>query len=179
MPQHVTNRRNFIGTAAVAAVATPALTTQAIARRPADTTFNYEIQRTDAEWRAMLTEEEYYILRQGATEERFISDLVTEERPGTYYCKGSDLAIYESDQKVVLPIGWVFFKHSIENSVLMGIDTLPAQYDDAGMVQGEQKQMVEVHCRASGNHLGHIVSIKGEVLHCINGTALNFVPAEA
>jgi peptide-methionine (R)-S-oxide reductase len=122
--------------------------------------FRYEVRRTEAEWRAKLTEDELKILREGGTEPRNSSPLATETRNGTYACKGCDLPTYSSSQKVILPQGWVFFSHSYENAVLTGIDN----------------GQIEAHCRRCGSHLGHILYVQSMIVHCINGSALNFTP---
>ncbi len=122
--------------------------------------FRYEVQRSDEDWRARLTEDEYTVLREGGTEPRNSSPLATETRNGTYACKGCELPIYSSSQKIILPQGWVFFRHSYENAVLTGIDS----------------GQIEAHCRRCGSHLGHILSVQKQIVHCINGSALNFTP---
>lgn len=175
-----TNRRNFLSTAAVAALAAPALVTPAAARRPSDNTFDYEVKRSEEEWRALLSEEEYDIMREGGTEGRFTSPLSAETAPGDYNCKGCDLKLYDSEHKVLHTIGWAFWHHSEENAVLTGIDTKPAAYGGSGSEEmSAENQIMEVHCRRCGSHLGHMVNIKGKVTHCINGKALNYIPRNA
>ncbi|MEO9970997.1 MAG: peptide-methionine (R)-S-oxide reductase [Hyphomonadaceae bacterium] len=120
--------------------------------------FSFEVQRTEEAWRARLTDSEYTILREGGTEPRHSSPLATATGKGTYLCKGCDLPIYLSAQKIILPKGWAFFTHSIENSVLTGIDN----------------GAIEAHCRRCGSHLGHVLYVEGQILHCINGSALVF-----
>ncbi len=174
------SRRTFLVGAGLAATTTPLMTTSLAAQRAADDTFPYEVQRTEEEWRAMLSEDEYSIMREGGTEPRFTSDLWNEERAGTYHCKGCDLKIYDSEWKVILPIGWVFWFHSEPNSVLTGIDIIPADMSEASEdMPAEDQVALEVHCRRCGSHLGHIFSIEEEVTHCINGSALNFTPSAA
>jgi len=70
------------------------------------------------------------------------------------------LPIYSSSQKVVLSRGWAFFYHSYENATLTGID----------------RGQIEAHCRRCGSHLGHILYVESDILHCINGSALEFTP---
>lgn len=123
--------------------------------------FAYEIQYSDAEWRERLTPAEYQVLRKGGTEPRNSHRYTQTSAEGTYHCKGCALPIYPSTHKINLDIGWVFFHHAMPDSVLTGID----------------KDQIEAHCRRCGSHLGHILAVEGEVLHCINGTALEFIPA--
>ena len=145
---------------------------------PGNDSFAYEIQRTENEWRSLLTEDEYTIMRLGHTEPRQSSEHWDRpaEEAGIYACKGCGLPIYDAKWKKVLDIGWVFFTHSEPNSVLTAIEWP----DGAGMMD-EFKSLtaIEVHCRRCGSHLGHIVSIKNEVLHCINGASMTFTPASA
>jgi len=143
--------------------AAPAPTAPTDVKPPATTAsgFGYEIVRTEDQWRAQLSTSEYGILRDGGTEPRHSSPLTTETANGTYACKGCGLPVYSSAQKTNLNIGWVFFRHSYENSTLTGIDN----------------GAIEAHCRRCGSHLGHILYVESEILHCINGAALEFTPA--
>lgn len=126
---------------------------------PSSTTgYTYAVQRSDEDWRTRLTPAEYDILRQGGTEPRNSHPYSRSTGEGLYHCKGCGLPIYASTEKVILDIGWVFFRHSLRDSVLLGID----------------EGRIEAHCRRCGGHLGHILYVESEVLHCINGTALDF-----
>jgi peptide-methionine (R)-S-oxide reductase len=127
-------------------------------RSTSGTDFVYEIQYSDEEWRSRLTPAEYQILREGATEPRHSHRFTQTTDVGVYHCQGCDLPIYASSQKVILDIGWVFFRHSLPDSVLLGVDGVA----------------IEAHCRRCAGHLGHVLYVETEVLHCINGTALNF-----
>lgn len=174
---HRTSRRAFLGTAAATAIATP-FAASAQAEAPSGEEMVYEVTRTEAEWRERLTDFEYSILREFSTEPRFISDLWQEERPGHYQCRGCDLTLYDSNQKTVRLIGWVFYYHARPDSVLLGIDEWPAEMSESEEL-GEPRQVTEVHCRRCGSHLGHLLQVQGDMLHCINGTALAFVPDDA
>lgn len=123
--------------------------------------FSYEIERSDADWRARLTPAEYAILREGGTEQPNSHRYTQKSDDGAYHCRGCALPIYSSAQKVNLDIGWVFFRHAIPKSILTDID------------QGR----IEAHCRRCGGHLGHILYVETQILHCINGIALKFMPA--
>lgn len=138
--------------------------------------FTYEITRTDAEWRAHLSEEEYHILREGGTELPETSDLWDVFDNGTYSCRGCDLPLFASGWKRDVNLGWNFFRHSEPNAVLTGIDTPVAAY---GQAMGGGETMIEVHCRRCGSHLGHLLRIRRDTLHCINGKALIFRPQPA
>ncbi|GAB5448646.1 peptide-methionine (R)-S-oxide reductase [Gymnodinialimonas sp.] len=171
---HTTSRRAFLGSAAVAALGVTqfARTAEAQAIITSDN-YTYEIQRTEAEWRAMLTDEEYRILREVGTEARFSSELWEEERDGTYFCRGCDLPVYDNTYKEVLFVGWVFFDHSFVNATMTGIDILPAEYGGTEEM-ATTPALMETHCRRCGSHLGHILTVEGKTRHCINGAALRF-----
>ena len=153
------------------------MASQARADDNADVEFVFEITRTEAEWRARLSAWEYRILREGGTEPHFSSALWNEERPGQYSCRGCDLPLYNSEHKTIRQIGWVFYFHAIPNSVLLGMDESPAQYGSADQMADSPQILIEAHCRRCGSHLGHILNVQGDVLHCINGAALAFAPA--
>lgn len=175
--KHAPSRRAFLGTAAAGTIAAP-FTANAHTAEPGSEDMTYEVMRTEAEWRAALSGEEYNILREHGTEARFSSPLWEEEAPGHYHCKGCDLTLYQSDQKTVRFIGWVFYFHAMPNSVLLDIDEWPAQMSDAEEM-GEPRQVTEVHCRRCGSHFGHLLQVQGDMLHCINGAALTFSPDTA
>ena len=143
---------------------------------PESDPFTFEITRTEEEWRALLDDESYVILRGGQTELPASSDLWTETRPGTYGCGGCNLHVYSSQWRVPLDKGGVFFAHSEPNTVLTGIDSPQEAY---GMDPNAPGNMIEVHCRRCGSHLGHILLVEGEALHCINGRSLTFEPRDA
>jgi len=131
----------------------------------------YEIGYTEEEWKSRLSEEEFRIMRKGGTEHKKTSPLWKEVRAGAYNCKGCDLGVYDSDYKVPLNKGWVFFSHSEPDSVLTGIDPI----DNYGW-RAKKKKIIEAHCRRCGSHLGHILYVEKKIVHCINGAALTFTP---
>lgn len=157
--------------------------------------FQFEITRTEDEWRAMLTEDEYKILRQGGTEPPKSHPLWDSAEAGVYSCKGCDLPVYDARWKVVVDIGFLFYRHSEPRSVMTSIDrSVYAQFGggaaDMGPVvpEGVSEEdlraidnllLIEVHCRRCASHLGHLVIAQGKLLHCINGLAMNFTPETA
>ncbi len=167
------NRRGFLGATALTALGTATATKSFASPEPAaagSEDFIYEVVRTEEEWRARLTEDEYSVMREAKTEAKFSSPFVEETRDGIYCCKGCDLTLYESLWKVPLDIGWVFFRHSMPNAVLTDTDGNP--YEDG--MDLRNIVLMEAHCRRCGSHLGHIVNPSGELVHCINGSALTF-----
>lgn len=132
--------------------------------------FDYEVTRTEAEWRARLGAD-YAILREGHTEIPMSSDIWAESREGRYDCRGCGLTQYRWDTKVNVPKGWLFFVASEPNAQLMSQDSSAVMSVDQNILNIE----IEVHCRRCGSHMGHILLVEEQVLHCINGASLEFV----
>ena len=172
--EHSFNRRTILtGTALLASAGLFARTASADVV-PGEDGFGYEITRSDQEWRTLLSEAEYEILRKGGTETPKSSPLWDETREGQYTCKGCDLPVYASEHKIVLDKGWLFYRVSVPNALLMSIDGPPEAMSDMLL---SRFLSIEVHCRRCGSHMGHVLPVEGQVLHCINGSSLNFTPA--
>lgn len=128
----------------------------------------FEIVRTEAEWRDLLSDVEYRVMREEATEKAGSSPLNKETRAGVYHCRGCDLALYSSDTKYDSGTGWPSFWDSLTGT----IETKP-----------DRKLFVtrtEVHCRRCGSHLGHIFDDGPQPTgkrHCLNGVSLVFRPS--
>lgn len=169
---HQIERRDLLaGLVTIAGAGTLGSTAQAAVPAGRDP-FDYEITRTDADWRAMLGDD-FPILREGKTEKQRSSPLWAEARAGTYDCRGCGLHQYSSFTKVNLLKGWVFFTGSEPNSQMMSKDGI------AEMAENPQAQdvTIETHCRRCGSHMGHILLVEGQILHCINGASLTFHPS--
>ncbi len=182
MPPTNPQRRAFLKTATAisATAAFGSAATYASANPSAGSPgFEYEVTRSLPEWIRHLTQAEFEVMRLSQTEQPKSSPLWEETREGTYFCKGCELPLYENTFKEVLDIGWVFFRHSLTNAILTGIDDGPRPGAEDNMIPEGQNAVMEVHCRRCGSHLGHLVSINGRPMHCINGIALRFEPAEA
>ncbi|MEO5767568.1 MAG: peptide-methionine (R)-S-oxide reductase MsrB, partial [Polyangia bacterium] len=104
-----------------------------------------KIQRTDAEWRKLLTAEQYHVLREHGTERAFTGAYADRHGPGTYVCAGCGLELFGSDEKYDSGSGWPSFYAPL-NPTSVETDTDTAH----GMVR------TEVHCARCGGHLGHV-----------------------
>ena len=129
-----------------------------------------KIERTEQEWRSLLSPEQFAILRKEATEHPFTSPLNNEKRVGTFHCAGCDLPLYRSETKFDSGTGWPSFYEAIKDTVATRTDYklfLPR---------------TEVHCARCGGHQGHIFNDGPQPTgnrHCINGIALNFKADDA
>ncbi|HTR17362.1 MAG TPA: peptide-methionine (R)-S-oxide reductase MsrB [Acetobacteraceae bacterium] len=129
---------------------------------------SFEVTRSDAEWRRLLTPVQYDILRRQGTEPPWSSPLDHEVRKGTYYCAGCQLALFNSDAKFDSGTGWPSFWQPLPGAV--------ATVEDDSLLM----RRTEVHCRRCGGHLGHVFTDGPPptgLRYCMNGAALEFRPA--
>ena len=84
---------------------------------PAHAAEKFEIEKTDAEWRAQLTPQQYEILRNQGTERPGSSPLLKEHRKGTFACAGCDLPLFSSETKYESGTGWPSFYKPLDNAI--------------------------------------------------------------
>lgn len=127
-----------------------------------------KLERTDAEWKKLLTDEQFRVLRRAGTERAFTSPLNAEKRRGTYHCVACDLPLFLSETKYESGTGWPSF-----------FDTLPDAFEfktDYLLIYPR----TEYHCARCGGHHGHVFNDGPPPTgkrFCNNGVCLKFIPA--
>ena len=124
-------------------------------------------QKTETDWKATLTPDEFHVLREHGTEHRGSSPLLQEKRGGTFTCAGCGQPLFASDTKYESGTGWPSFFRPIEGAIATTTDR------SYGMTR------IEVNCASCGGHLGHVFPDgpppTGE-RYCMNGVAMRFEP---
>ncbi|MEZ0066962.1 peptide-methionine (R)-S-oxide reductase [Streptacidiphilus sp. MAP12-20] len=132
----------------------------------------YDIEKTDAEWRAELTPEEYAVLRKAGTERPFVGEYTDTKTVGVYSCRACGSELFSSETKFDSHCGWPsYFAPLAEDRVQYITD------ESHGM------RRVEVRCATCGSHLGHVFEGEGystptDQRYCINSISLKLKPAE-
>ncbi len=130
-----------------------------------------KITKTDAEWRAELTPEQYRVLREHGTERPFTSPINDEKRPGMFVCAGCGKELFASATKFDSGCGWPSFYAPASQEAV-------AEKEDRSLFM----QRTEVLCEDCGGHLGHVFDDGPNptgLRYCINGAALKFNPGKA
>ena len=128
----------------------------------------FEITKSKREWKQILTDLEYKVMRKEGTERAYTSPLDKLFDKGIYHCKGCDLPLYSSDHKYNSGTGWPSFWKALPGAI--------------GTKTDKKFFMVrtECHCSRCGSHLGHIFDDGPQPTgkrHCINGVSLRFKKA--
>jgi peptide-methionine (R)-S-oxide reductase len=127
----------------------------------------FPVTHSDAEWRRILTPDQYDVMRGHGTEAPGSCALLHEKRSGTFSCAGCGQPLFESRLKFESGTGWPSFNDPVEGAVETSVDR------SHGMVR------TEVHCANCGSHLGHVFPDGPPPTYqrfCINGIAMNFSP---
>ena len=130
-----------------------------------------KVEKTDAEWRALLTPEQFHVMREKGTERAFAGALTDNHADGMYHCGACNAPLFTSDTKFESGSGWPSFYQPVSNSAV-------ELHEDRtyGM------KRVEVTCATCGAHLGHVFpdgpKPTGERF-CMNSISRAFEPKKA
>lgn len=129
-----------------------------------------KVQKTDAQWRAQLSPEEYHVLRQAGTERPYSGEYVDTKTEGVYSCRACGAELFRSDTKFESHCGWPsFYQPSGSDAVELITD------------RGLGMARTEVRCRRCDSHLGHVFEGEGyptptDQRYCINSVSVRLEP---
>ncbi|OKH33941.1 peptide-methionine (R)-S-oxide reductase [[Phormidium ambiguum] IAM M-71] len=129
----------------------------------------FEVKKTEQEWREILTPEQFNVLRKHGTERAGTSPLDKVYDKGTFVCAGCELPLFTSDTKFNSGTGWPSFFAPLDEAIETTVD------------RSFFMTRTEVHCRRCGGHLGHVFNDGPKptgLRYCMNGVALKFVPEQ-
>ncbi|MYS24624.1 peptide-methionine (R)-S-oxide reductase [Streptomyces sp. DvalAA-14] len=133
---------------------------------------SYEVNKTDEQWRAELSPQEYAVLREAGTERPFVGEYTDTKTEGVYSCRACGAELFRSDTKFESHCGWPSFYD-------------PADSDAVELITDRSMGMtrVEVRCARCGSHLGHVFEGEGydtptDQRYCINSISLKMSPAQ-
>ena len=132
---------------------------------------DYQVTKSDDEWKAELTAEEYAVLRQAATERPWTGELLDANREGVYKCKACGQELFRSTAKFDSHCGWPSFY-------------IPSEQDAVELLRDSTLGMerVEVRCANCGSHLGHVFDDAPQTptgdRFCMNSVSMSFEAAE-
>ena len=128
-----------------------------------------KIVKTEAEWKASLTPQEYYVLREKGTDRPGNDGYTKHFEKGTYHCRACDAQLFESGSKYESHCGWPSFDDAIPGTIDLTKDT------SLGMIR------TEITCTKCNGHLGHIFDDGPKETtgkrYCVNTSSIKFVKA--
>jgi peptide-methionine (R)-S-oxide reductase len=128
---------------------------------------SHEVERTDEEWKDLLTSRQYQVLREKGTEPPFRNEYWDNKEEGIYKCAGCGNELFSSKDKYDSGTGWPSFLSPIREDRV--------EYED-DLSHGMRR--TEVKCARCGGHLGHVFDDRpppANRRYCINSTSLSFV----
>jgi peptide-methionine (R)-S-oxide reductase len=136
-----------------------------------DSTRTYPVQKSEEEWKAELTPEEYAVLRQAGTERPWTGEYNETKTQGVYSCRACGAELFRSDAKFDSHCGWPSFYE-------------PTDKDNVELLEDNSLGMrrVEVRCASCGSHLGHVFDDAPQTptgdRYCMNSVSLRLQPAQ-
>jgi peptide-methionine (R)-S-oxide reductase len=130
----------------------------------------HRVEKSDAEWRELLDDDEYHVLRQAGTERAFTGEYTDTETEGVYSCRACGHELFRSDHKFHSHCGWPSFYTPLAGDRIEYVEDR-----SFGMVR------TEVRCASCGSHLGHLFEGEGydtptDQRYCINSISLRLEP---
>lgn len=129
----------------------------------------YKVQKTETEWRAELSPEQYVVLREAGTERPGTGKYYMNFEDGVYHCAACGETLFSSESKFNSNCGWPSFdKEIVEGTIVEKLDT------SFGMVR------TEILCGSCGGHLGHVFNdgpTETGLRYCVNSLSLEFTPS--
>jgi peptide-methionine (R)-S-oxide reductase len=133
----------------------------------------YPVDRSDDQWRAQLSPQEYHVLRDAGTEQAFTGEYTDTTTVGVYACRACHAELFRSETKFESHCGWPSFYAPLAGDAV--------EYLEDRSLPGRPR--VEVRCASCGSHLGHVFEGEGygtptDQRYCINSISVTLHPAD-